>query len=253
LPAADAIVQFRGVTKAFGDLVVLSELDLEVARGEKLAIIGRSGSGKSTLLRLLMTLEQPTSGEILIDGEPLWDGKPDERRLRRMRSKVGFVFQHFNLFPHMTALRNVAEAPRHVLGLTKDEAEARARELLDRVGLASKADAYPSKLSGGQQQRVAIARALAMGPEIMLFDEVTSALDPELVGEVLTVLRDIAHEGNMTMLIVTHEMRFAREIADRVAFFEEGHVVEQGTPAQMFTAPADPRTRQFLRAVLDRA
>jgi polar amino acid transport system ATP-binding protein len=257
-PAHDPIVSFDEVTKRFGDLTVLDELDLDVAPGEKLAIIGPSGSGKSTLLRLLMTLERPTSGEIRIDGDALWhrtrSGKTvpaDEKHLRKVRGKVGFVFQHFNLFPHMTALRNVTEAPIRVLGMSREEAEARARELLGQYGLADKVDAYPSKLSGGQQQRVAIARACAMAPKVMLFDEVTSALDPELVGEVLAVLRELAQHSNMTMLLVTHEMRFARQVADRVAFFDRGRIAEQGPPERIFTAPENERTREFLHAVLE--
>ena len=259
MPPSDApIVRFEKVIKRFGELTVLDELDLDVAPGEKLAIIGPSGSGKSTLLRLLMTLERPTSGEIEIDGDRLWHTQrgsrtvpADEKHLRRMRGKVGFVFQHFNLFPHMTALRNVAEAPIHVLGMPREQAEQRARELLTMYGLADKADSYPSKLSGGQQQRVAIARACAMQPKVMLFDEVTSALDPELVGEVLAVLRDLAQDTNMTMLLVTHEMRFAREVSDRVAFFDQGRIAEQGPPDRIFTEPENERTRAFLHAVLN--
>jgi polar amino acid transport system ATP-binding protein len=248
----------RGVDKRFGDEVVLDRLDLEVARGERLAIIGGSGSGKSTILRILMTLERIDGGRVEIDGEPVFTEERDgrevpasEAHLREVRRKVGMVFQHFNLFPHMTALGNVMEAPRRVLGLPKEEAEARARELLARVGLAEKADAHPARLSGGQQQRVAIARALAMRPEVMLFDEVTSGLDPELVGEVLDVLRELAHEGDMTMLIVTHQMHFAREIADRVVFLEGGRVVEEGVPEAIFTAPEKERTREFLHSVLE--
>jgi polar amino acid transport system ATP-binding protein len=252
------IVRFDKVTKRFGELTVLDELDLDVAPGEKLAIIGPSGSGKSTLLRLLMTLERPTSGTIEVEGEQLWHttrgGRSvpaDEKHMRRMRGKIGFVFQHFNLFPHMTALRNVAEAPIHVLGMPREEAEQDARRLLGMYGLADKVDTYPSKLSGGQQQRVAIARACAMKPKVMLFDEVTSALDPELVGEVLGVLRVLAENTSMTMLLVTHEMRFARQVSDRVAFFDKGRIAEQGPPDRIFTEPANPRTREFLHAVLN--
>ncbi|MBZ0254067.1 MAG: ectoine/hydroxyectoine ABC transporter ATP-binding protein EhuA [Candidatus Methylomirabilis sp.] len=241
-------VRLSGVEKRYGDLVVLRDLDLEAARSEKLAVIGPSGSGKSTVLRVIMTLERVDAGTLEIGGEPVrYD---DRAALRAARRKVGMVFQHFNLFPHMTALRNVAEAPIHVLGLSKAEARERAEELLGRVGLADKADAYPAQLSGGQKQRVAIARALAMRPEIMLFDEVTSALDPELVGEVLGVLRRLAEESDMTMLIVTHEMGFAREIADRVIFMEEGKVVEEGAPEAIFGEPERERTREFLRRVL---
>ena len=253
----DPIVRFQGVTKRFGDLLVLDELDIDVAPGEKLAIIGPSGSGKSTLLRLLMTLDRPSDGMIEVDGEPLWhmrrDGKllpANERHLRQARRKIGMVFQSFNLFPHMNALRNVTEAPCQVLGTPKKQAQEEARALLDMVGLGAKCDAYPGQLSGGQQQRVAIARALALRPKVMLFDEVTSALDPELVGEVLNVLRDLAQQGNITMLLVTHEMRFAREVSDRVAFFDKGKIVEAGPPEVIFTQPAHDRTRQFLKAVL---
>jgi polar amino acid transport system ATP-binding protein len=246
-------VECIGVTKRFGDTTVLDQLDLTVEYGEKVAIIGPSGSGKTTLLRLLMTLERPTSGSLVVDGDRLWSphGSPGEKRLRRVRSKVGYVFQQFNLFPHMTALRNITEAPRHVLGIPQEEADARAMQLLEMVGLGDKASSYPAQLSGGQQQRVAIARALALGPKVMLFDEVTSALDPELVGEVLRVIRELAQEGNMTMLLVTHEMRFARQIADRVSFIDGGRIVEQGPPDRVLTDPAEPRTRKFLKAVLE--
>lgn len=254
--AADGpIVEFRKVSKDFGDSAVLRGLNLTVETGEKLAIIGPSGSGKSTLLRLLMTLERPSSGDVFVDGERLWrggpDAKPDEKHLRRVRGKIGFVFQQFNLFPHMNVLRNVTEAPTHVLGMRREEAEERALELLDMVGLREKAGAYPSRLSGGQQQRVAIARAMAMRPKVMLFDEPTSALDPELVGEVLAVLRDLAWRGDMTMLLVTHEMRFAREVSDRVAFMDDGVIVEQASPQKIFADPVADRTRAFLSAVLD--
>ncbi|HUA03242.1 MAG TPA: ectoine/hydroxyectoine ABC transporter ATP-binding protein EhuA [Solirubrobacteraceae bacterium] len=252
------IVRFEGVTKRFGDNLVLDALNLDIAPGEKVSVIGPSGSGKTTMLRLLMTLEQPSDGVIWVDGEPLWHRQrdnalvaADEKHLRRMRSKIGFVFQHFNLFPHMTALRNVTEAPIHVLGLSKQEAEERARRLLEMVGLADKVDSHPSRLSGGQQQRVAIARACAMQPKIMLFDEVTSALDPELVGEVLEVIRELAQNSGMTMLIVTHEMRFAEQVSDRVAFFDHGKIVEQGPPGHIFHNPSQDRTRAFLRAVLE--
>jgi polar amino acid transport system ATP-binding protein len=245
------------VRKAFGVHVVLDDLDLAIARGEKLAIIGPSGSGKSTVLRILMTLEKIDGGRVEIDGQSLWtvarhgtERPADERHLRAMRGKLGMVFQHFNLFPHFNVLRNVSEAPRRVLGLTREEAEERAMDLLARVGLREKAEARPSQLSGGQQQRVAIARALAMRPRIMLFDEVTSALDPELVGEVLGVMRDLARGQDLTMIIVTHQMGFAREIADRVCFFDGGRIAEEGTPAEIFGAPRQERTRAFLRAVL---
>jgi polar amino acid transport system ATP-binding protein len=248
------IVVCRGVGKVFHDTPVLIDVDLDVACGEKVAIIGPSGSGKTTLLRIVMALEQPTAGTVVIDGEPLWsDAKPRERDLRRVRGKIGYVFQQFNLFPHMTALRNITEAPRHVRGVPREQAEERALELLEMVGLRSKANAYPAQLSGGQQQRVAIARALALDPKVMLFDEVTSALDPELVGEVLRVIAGLALQSNMTMLIVTHEMNFARRVADRVVFFDHGRIVEQGPPSRIFADPAEERTRAFLKAVLEPA
>jgi len=252
------MVRFEGVTKRYGELVVLDELDLDVARNEKVAIIGPSGSGKTTVLRMLMTLERIDGGVIEVEGEPLTHMQKngelvlaDERHLRRVRGKIGMVFQHFNLFPHMTALENCMEAPLHVLGMSKQEARERARDLLEMVGLADKTGHYPSQLSGGQQQRVAIARALAMRPKVMLFDEVTSALDPELVGEVLNVIRALGSEHNLTMLMVTHQMGFAREFADRVCFFYQGKIAEQGPPDQLFAAPRNERTRQFLSAVLE--
>jgi polar amino acid transport system ATP-binding protein len=252
------LITFSGISKRFGEHVVLDDLHLDVAAGERLALIGPSGSGKSTILRLLMTLERPDSGEILVDGEPLWHMERHGRRvpadtahLRRQRAKIGMVFQHFNLFPHMTVLGNVTEAPRRVLGLSAGDARDRAAALLDRVGLSAKLDMYPDRLSGGQKQRVAIARALAMQPRILLFDEVTSALDPELVGEVLAVLRELAAEHSYTMLIVTHEMGFARDVADRVCFLYDGRILEQGKPADIFTNPTEDRTRSFLKAVLE--
>ncbi|MFQ5435746.1 MAG: ectoine/hydroxyectoine ABC transporter ATP-binding protein EhuA, partial [Anaerolineae bacterium] len=221
----EPIVRFEKVTKVFGELTVLRELDFEVGPQEKITIVGPSGSGKTTILRVLMTLEEPNGGVIYVDGEPLWHEekggklvKAKEKHLRRVRGKIGMVFQHFNLFPHMTTLRNVTEAPIHVLKMPKGDAEERAKELLDKVGLSDKMEHFPSQLSGGQKQRVAIARALAMRPKVMLFDEVTSALDPELVGEVLNVIRELAEEGDMAMLLVTHEMGFAREVSDRVVF-----------------------------------
>jgi polar amino acid transport system ATP-binding protein len=254
-PAAPKVL-FERVTKCFGEHVVLDALDLAVAPGEKLAIIGRSGSGKSTLLRILMTLTEPTSGRVLIEGRPIWRTRADgsilptsERELRVARARVGFVFQQFNLFAHMTALRNVALAPMRVLGKSQDEAEALALELLARVGLKDKAQHYPAQLSGGQQQRVAIARALAPNPEIMMFDEVTSALDPELVDEVLAIIRELAAEQSMTMLIVTHEMAFARRVARRVAFFDAGKICEIGPPEQLFDQPQQQATATFLRSV----
>lgn len=253
----EAVVRFDKVTKAFGDLVVLRELDLEVAPGEKIAIIGPSGSGKTTILRVLMTLEEPNAGVIYVDGEPLWHEysngelvKANEKHLREVRAKIGMVFQHFNLFPHMDALRNVTEAPIYVNKVTKLEAETQAIELLEMVGLGDKIHSFPEQLSGGQKQRVAIARALAMRPKVLLFDEVTSALDPELVGEVLGVMRQLAEESEMTMLIVTHEMGFANEVADRVLFFDAGKIVEADSPDVIFNNPKEERTQTFLRAVL---
>ncbi|MCG8421455.1 MAG: ectoine/hydroxyectoine ABC transporter ATP-binding protein EhuA [Proteobacteria bacterium] len=251
------LISVRSLCKSYGELQVLRELDVDIDAGKKVAIIGPSGSGKSTLLRILMTLEPPDSGRIEIAGESLWtmtrnqgDVPADEAHLRKMRSRLGMVFQHFNLFPHLTALGNISLAPRRVAGEAPDRAEKRARELLAMVGLSGKEDAYPAQLSGGQKQRVAIARALALEPEIMLFDEVTSALDPELVGEVLRVLRTLASKGDMTMLMVTHEMSFAREIADRVLFFDHGHIIEDDHPETIFTNPGHPRTREFLDSVL---
>ena len=252
------MVRFRGVTKRYGALTVLDHLDLDVQRNEKVAIIGPSGSGKSTLLRVLMMLEDIDEGVIEVDRAPithmLRNGtlvRAGERYKRQGRSKIGMVFQNFNLFPHMTALQNTSEAPVKALGLSCREANERASELLNMVGLADKRDHYPSQLSGGQQQRVAIARALAMRPQVMLFDEVTSALDPELCGEVLGVIRRLGDEHNLTMLMVTHQMGFAREFADRVCFFSEGKIAEQGTPQQIFGAPQNERTQTFLRAVMD--
>ncbi len=256
--ASEPMVEFRKVRKAFGSLVVLDDLDLDVASGAKLSVIGPSGSGKSTLLRVLMTIETIDGGAIKVDGDNLWHMEKDgelvpanEAHVRKVRGKIGMVFQQFNLFPHMTALRNVTEAPIRVLGLSKDAANERAVELLEMVGLQDKLSAHPSELSGGQQQRVAIARALAMRPKVMLFDEVTSALDPELVGEVLGVMRKLAREHDLTMIIVTHQMGFAKDISDRVCFLEGGRIVEQGRPDQIFSAPENERTRAFLKAVLE--
>jgi polar amino acid transport system ATP-binding protein len=257
-PATKPVVTMRGVTKRYGELVVLRALDLEVAPNEKLALIGPSGSGKSTILRILMTLEDIQAGEIRIGDEALWTARGDTAvkaepaTRRRLARRIGMVFQHFNLFPHMTVLRNITDAPVHVLNKPAAEAEALAHELLGQVGLAEKADAYPAQLSGGQKQRVAIARALAMQPEIMLFDEVTSALDPEVVGEVLDVLRTLAQRSGMTMLLVTHEMAFARDFADRVVFMDGGRIVESGPPEQLFGSPNEERTQTFLRRVLTR-
>lgn len=247
------IVKYRNIHKKFGELHVLKGIDLDIYPGEKVAVIGPSGSGKTTIARLLMTLEEPTDGTIEVDGELLWHEvkkgrlvRAGEKHLHRVRGKIGMVFQHFNLFPHMTILRNCMEAPVHVLGLSKEEAKQRAVDMLEKVGLADKVEAYPAQLSGGQKQRVAIARALVMKPKIMLFDEPTSALDPELVGEVLNVIAEIAEEGDMAMLLITHEMAFAREVADRVVFFDDGKIVEQGPPEKMFADPENERLRSFL-------
>ena len=252
------MVEVTGLHKSYGALEVIKGVSLSVDQGEVVCIIGPSGSGKSTFLRCLNWLEVPERGLIRIDGEAafreLVDGgrslQPPQR-IAQIRAKIGMVFQAFNLFPHMTALENVMEAPRHVLRLSRAEARARADALLRQVGLADRADHYPEELSGGQQQRVAIARALAMEPKAMLFDEVTSALDPELVGEVLAVMRDLAARG-MTMLIVTHEMNFARQVGDRVVFMDQGVIAEEGPPAEIFTNPILPRTRAFLKEILER-
>jgi len=258
LGADGPMVRFSKVTKRYGPLTVLDSLDLDVGANEMVSIIGPSGSGKTTVLRMLMTLEEIDEGVIYVDGQPLTHMdrggglvKANAAHLRRQRGNIGMVFQHFNLFPHMTALENCMEAPVQVLGLGKDEAEARSVELLDLVGLADKKDQHPSRLSGGQQQRVAIARALAMRPKVMLLDEVTSALDPEVIGEVLNVIRQLNSEHNLTMLMVTHQMGFAKEISDRVCFFYGGKIAEQGPPDQIFGNPRNERTRQFLSAVLD--
>ncbi len=250
----DPIIRLRDVRKAYGAVEVLRGVDLDVPHGQTVSIIGPSGSGKSTLLRLLMLLDAPDAGEIEIDGECPWQqGHPgvavDRSALRRVRGKVGMVFQHFNLFPHMNALANVMEAPVSVLGLKTNEARDRALDYLEQVGLADKAQVMPGQLSGGQKQRVAIARALAMQPRIMLFDEVTSALDPELVGGVLALLRALAERRTMTMLVVTHHMRFAENCADRVLFFENGVIAEDGPPAELFHDPRHERTRRFVEAV----
>jgi len=255
-PCANAMVRFSGVTKRYGALTVLDVLDLEVAEGEMVSIIGPSGSGKTTVLRVLMTLEQIDEGMIEIGGERLTHMErggrllpADERHLRQIRGQIGMCFQQFNLFPHMTALENCMEGPVHALGLPKAEARSRAEDLLEMVGLAEKRNSYPSHLSGGQQQRVAIARALAMRPRVMLFDEVTSALDPEVTGEVTSVIRKLATEHNLTMLMVTHQMEFAQDISDRVCFFCDGRIEEEGPPSELFGDPKSERTRQFLSAV----
>lgn len=254
----DTLVKFSEVTKQYGDLVVLDKLNLEVKKNEMVSIIGPSGSGKTTVLRVLMTLEKINNGVIYLEDEPLThmpqNGElieASEKYLRERRSKIGMVFQQFNLFPHMTALQNCTEAPIQVLGLKKEEAEERALDLLELVGLTDKKDEHPTRLSGGQQQRVAIARALAMRPKVMLLDEITSSLDPEVVGEVLNVIRSLNKEHNLTMIMVTHQMGFAREISDRVCFFYEGKIFEQGPPEQIFDNPQNERTKQFLNAVLD--
>jgi len=252
------MVRFDNVSKSYGDLTVLDGLDLDIARGEKVSIIGPSGSGKTTVLRMLMTLEKIDDGVIWVEGEPLTHIEKNgifvpasAAHIRKIRARIGMVFQSFNLFPHMTALANCIEAPITVLGLKRDEAVERAERLLDLVGLAEKKEHYPAELSGGQQQRVAIARACAMQPKIMLFDEVTSALDPELVGEVLEVIRMLGRENDLTMLMVTHQMGFAKEFSDRVCFFFDGKIAEQGPPEDLFGAPKNDRTQQFLQAVLE--
>ena len=245
-----------GVHKRFGRTEVLRGIDLDVARGETCVVIGPSGSGKSTFLRCINHLEPINRGTLLVDGELIGyrqDGdrliELREKEVARRRSQIGMVFQRFNLFPHRTALENITEAPVVVRGLTRGIAETRARDLLDRVGLADRADAYPSQLSGGQQQRVAIARALAMDPKLMLFDEPTSALDPELVGDVLDAMKALANDG-MTMIVVTHEMGFAREVGDQLVFMDEGVIVERGLPKQVLTHPVEQRTKAFLSKVL---
>ncbi|MEV0279682.1 amino acid ABC transporter ATP-binding protein [Streptomyces sp. NPDC050610] len=247
--AAGTAIEVRGLRKSFGELEVLRGIDFRVARGEVVCVIGPSGSGKSTLLRCVNLLEEPTSGSVTVAGVEITDPEVDIDQVRR---RIGMVFQSFNLFPHLSALGNLTIAQRRVLHRGKAEAVRVARERLERVGLTDKESAYPAQLSGGQQQRVAIARALAMDPELMLFDEPTSALDPELVGEVLAVMRSLADEG-MTMLVVTHEMSFAREVADRVVFMDGGVIVEEGTPEQVVGAPRHARTRSFLARVLDPA
>ena len=256
--AVEALLRIVDLHKRFGDLEVLAGLSLDVARGEKVAIIGPSGSGKTTLLRCINYLEKPSAGHIYIDGNLIGEKKNQgrfvhlsDRELARERREIGFVFQRFNLFPHLTALDNVTIAPRKVLNLSRDEAEARGREMLTKVGLAHKINEYPERLSGGQQQRVAIARVLAMQPKLMLFDEATSALDPELIGEVLRVMRQLAEEGR-TMVIVTHEIQFAAEVSDRVVFMDGGKIVEMGPPRQVIGNPQQPRTREFLKHIQQR-
>lgn len=250
------ILRIKNVSKNFGTLKVLKDISLEVDKGEVIAIIGPSGSGKSTLLRCIIRLEKIDKGSIEIDGKPLVSQDKHgssiyspESQIRLLRKKMGMVFQNFNLFPHMSVLENIIEAPLTVNGMSREKAEVIAEQLLLKVGLSEKNKSYPCELSGGQKQRVAIARALAMNPDIMLFDEVTSALDPELTGEVLRVMKSLAEE-RMTMLVVTHEMAFAREVADKVIFMDFGEIIEQGNPAEIFSNPSHPRTKAFLSQVL---
>ncbi|WP_255584824.1 ectoine/hydroxyectoine ABC transporter ATP-binding protein EhuA [Virgibacillus saliphilus] len=249
----EPIVQFKDVHKSFGDVKVLTGIDLDIKPAEKVAVIGPSGSGKTTIIRMLMTLETPTSGDIIVDGVNLWkmekNGKmvqANEKHLREVRDNIGMVFQHFNLFPHMTILKNCMSALIHVRKSDKEEARKQSAEMLEKVGLGDKLDMYPSQLSGGQKQRVAMARALVMRPKVMLFDEVTSALDPELVGEVLEVIRDLAKEGEMAMILVTHEMEFALDIADKVLFLDDGVIAEQGSPSQVLEHSTNERLQSFL-------
>jgi ABC-type polar amino acid transport system ATPase subunit len=252
------MIRLESINKSFGTHHVLKAISLEIAKGEVVSVIGPSGSGKSTMLRCINNMEDIDSGTISIDGTPVYrylkDGKAvvdSDRKVEKIRTQVGMVFQSFNLFPHLTVMENITVAPVHVGGRPKAEAQELALSLLDKVGLRHKAQAYPHELSGGQQQRVAIARALAMQPKAILFDEVTSALDPELVGEVLRVMRALADEG-MTMVVVTHEMGFARDVSDRVIFMADGRIVEAGKPADLFVSPQQERTREFLRSVLQR-
>jgi polar amino acid transport system ATP-binding protein len=252
----EPVLKLRGVCKRFGALEVLKGIDLDVQKGEVVCILGPSGSGKSTLLRCVNLLEPPEEGEILLESQDICRGPgsgtgEQSWNLDFVRQRVGMVFQQFNLFPHRTVLENVTMAPEKVLGRSKGEAREKGAALLERVGLADKLDQYPERLSGGQQQRVAIARALAMEPHVMLFDEVTSALDPELVKEVLDTMRELASEG-MTMLVVTHEIGFAKEVGDQVVFMDGGVIVEQGQPAEVLESPKEDRTKQFLGLVLDR-
>ncbi|WP_420032865.1 amino acid ABC transporter ATP-binding protein [Streptomyces sp. cg28] len=251
-----AMVDIKSVHKSFGSVEVLRGIDLEVRAGEVTVVLGPSGSGKSTLLRTINHLEKVDSGWISVDGQLVGYRRSGdklyelrEREILKQRTHIGFVFQNFHLFPHLTVLENIVEAPVSALGRPRAEVVESARKLLDRVGLADKADAYPRQLSGGQQQRVAIARALALEPKLLLFDEPTSALDPELVGEVLDVIRDLAHQGT-TMIVVTHEIGFAREVADTVVFMDEGRIVERGAPGDVLDAPREDRTRAFLSKVL---
>jgi polar amino acid transport system ATP-binding protein len=242
-----ALVEIRGLVKRFGMTTVLDGIDLDLMEHDVVCLIGASGSGKSTLLRCVNGLEPLSAGTVTVDGRRVIQ---DDIKLNRLRRDVGIVFQSYNLFPHMTVLDNVTLAPRKVLHLSHNEANERARPLLERIGLADKADEYPDRLSGGQQQRVAIVRALAMQPKLMLFDEITSALDPELVNEVLIMMRELAQEG-MTMIVATHEMAFARDVAKKVCFLHEGKILEQGPPSKIFTAPENERTAEFLKRTLD--
>ena len=242
----DVKISVKNLKKSFGSLEVLRDINMEVTEGEVVVLIGPSGSGKSTFLRCLNQLEKATSGQIMIDGYDVTDKHTD---INKVRENIGMVFQHFNLFNHLNVLKNMTLAPVHLKTLSKEEAKSKAMQLLDRVGLADKAEAYPSQLSGGQKQRVAIARALEMNPDIMLFDEPTSALDPEMVGEVLAVMKELARDG-MTMIVVTHEIGFAREVASRVIFMEGGYIIEEGTPEEVLDHPREPRTIDFLSKVL---
>lgn len=239
-------ISVRNLKKSFGRLDVLKGINVEVAEGEVVCLIGPSGSGKSTFLRCLNRLEKITAGEVIVDGHPISDPKVN---INKVRENIGMVFQHFNLFPHLTVTENITLAPTELKLMDKGTAKKKALELLARVGLSDKADAYPGQLSGGQKQRVAIARSLAMNPDIMLFDEPTSALDPEMVGEVLEVMKQLAADG-MTMVVVTHEMGFAREVCDRVLFMDDGYIVEEGTPEEIFSHPKEERTISFLNKVL---
>lgn len=242
----ETLIKVEGLRKAFGELEVLNGIDIDIKKGEVVVIIGPSGSGKSTFLRTLNLLEEPTEGHIYFEGTDITDSKTD---INSHRMKMGMVFQQFNLFPHMTVLKNMTIAPMKLLKLSKTEAEERALKLLERVGLADRATAYPSQLSGGQKQRVAIVRALCMQPDVMLFDEPTSALDPEMVGEVLEVMKALANEG-MTMAVVTHEMGFAKEVADRVLFIDQGIIMEEGAPEEVFSNPKSERLKDFLSKVI---
>lgn len=239
-------ISVKNLRKSFGSLEVLKDITLMIPEGEVVCLIGPSGSGKSTFLRCLNRLEKITAGEVIVDGHPISDPNTN---INKVRENIGMVFQHFNLFPHLSVRENITLAPRELKIMNKAEADKKAMELLERVGLADKADVYPGQLSGGQKQRVAIARSLAMNPDVMLFDEPTSALDPEMVGEVLEVMKQLAAEG-MTMVVVTHEMGFAREVAHRVIFMDDGYIVEEGTPEEVFVNPREERTRSFLNKVL---